>query len=140
MRSFQWERFIKTIKIKESATMTTQLKNEITTLKEAIATANEIVRLEAAVKTMKENLKVFVDANGSVEASDQVWSYSESISWKFKDTALKELATMMALDGHNAWELLSLSSTALKKLGWQEEFLSKYGKKSVSKRFGSKKK
>ncbi len=116
------------------------LNKELTTMDEAIAIANEIVRIEAAAKTMKEQLKVFVDANGSVEAGDQIWGYSESVSWKFKDTSLKELVTMMALEGHNAWELLSLSSTNLKKLGWQEDFLSNYGKKSVSKRFSSKKK
>lgn len=118
----------------------TQLQNKDFSMEKAVEMANEIVRLEATIKSMKEELKVFVDKNGPVAAGDQVWDYSESVSWKFQDTALKELATLIALEGFNAWEMLSLPSTALKKLGWQEDFLSKYGKKTVTKRFGSKKK
>ncbi|NRG44255.1 hypothetical protein HRF87_05695 [Bacillus sp. CRN 9] len=118
---------------------TTNVKEKELTKEEAIAMANEIERLEATIKQMKEQLKSFVDKNGGFSTNDKVWDYTESVSWKFKDSSLKELATMIALEGHNAWEMLNLPATALKKLDWDEAFLSKYGQKNTQKRFTSKK-
>ena len=108
-------------------------------LEEAIQIAQEIEHLEATIKDKKQQLKEFVDQNGSFIAGDKIWGYSETVSWKFRGTALKELATVIALEGENPWEILSLPSTAIKKLGWDEDFLSQYGEKKVTKRFSSKK-
>lgn len=120
--------------------MTTEMKEKTLTQEEAIQIALEIEHLEAVLKTKKQQLKEFVDQNGgSFTAGDKIWGYSESVSWQFRGTALKELATVIALEGENPWEILSLSSTAIKKLGWDEDFLSQYGEKKVTKRFGSKK-
>ncbi|KAA9019000.1 hypothetical protein [Niallia endozanthoxylica] len=107
---------------------------------EAVAMANEIVRLEAVVKELKNQLKAYVETNGSVETNDQIWDFNESVSWNFPGDKLKEIMTMIALDGYNPWELISLSKRSLDKLGWNDDILKQYGEKKVIKRFASKKK
>lgn len=112
----------------------------IHTIDEAIELAGEIERAEAALKQMKDQLKAFVDENGSVETSDKVWDYNVSVSWKFDGESLKRMSQDMALDGLNPWEMLSLPSSSLKKLGWSEDVLSQYGTKKETRRFASRKK
>ncbi|WP_394237414.1 hypothetical protein [Niallia oryzisoli] len=107
---------------------------------EAVAMADEIVRIEAVAKELKNQLKVYVEKNGSVETKDQVWDFNESISWNFPGDKLKEIMTMIALDGYNPWEMISLSKRSLDKLGWNDDILKQYGEKKVIKRFASKKK
>lgn len=120
--------------------MATATVKKIETLEEAVALANEIERAEAAVKQMKESLKAFVEDNGPVETSDKVWDYNTSVSWKFGGESLKQMAQDIALEGFNPWDLLTLSSASLKKLGWGEEILSQYGTKKETNRFSSRKK
>lgn len=103
--------------------------------KQAVDLANEIARLEAVVKDMKNQLKGFVEANGPIETGDQIWRFNESISWKFKGETIKELMSMMALEGVNPWEMIQLPKRSLDKLGWGDDFLVKYGEKKVIKRF-----
>lgn len=118
---------------------TTSLMEKDLTRPEAIDLANEIVRLEAVVKEMKNRLKEFVEANGPIETSDQIWRFNESVSWKFKGETVKELMTMMALEGINPWEMIQLPKKSLDKLGWGDDFLKKYGEKKVVKRFSANK-
>ena len=113
--------------------------HEKLTIEEAIQTALEIERTEAALKQMKERLKTYVDENGALQAEDKVWEYSNTRSWSFKPDGLRELAVAITAEGKNTWDYLSLSSTALKKLGWEDISLSGYGTLKETKRFASRK-
>lgn len=109
-------------------------------LEDAVQLANEIERAEAAVKAMKDQLKTYVDETGPVETPDKVWGYNITTSWKFDAEALKSMAQYIVLEGMNPWNLLTLSSASLKRLGWGEEVLSQYGTKKETSRFSSRKK
>lgn len=110
------------------------------TKEDAVKMANEIAWLEATVKELKNQLKDYVEKNGIVETNDMIWGFTESVSWHFPGDKLKEIMTMMALDGVNPWELISLPKKSLDKLNWKDEFLRQYGERKVTKRFASKKK
>lgn len=105
----------------------------------AVKMAFEVERTEAALKQMKAKLKEYVDANGALEAGDQVWDYSVSVSWSFEAEKLKELAQFAVIEGHNPWELLSFPAAALKKTGWAEATLQAYGTRKETKKFDSRK-
>lgn len=107
---------------------------------EAIELANEVVRLEAAIKELKETMKAYVEVNGPIETNDVVWDFTVSESWKFTAVQMKEVAQNIAMDGKDPWEFMGLSAPNLKKLEWDESFLSKLGKKTETKRFTSRKK
>lgn len=112
----------------------------IMTAEEAVQLANEIERVEAAAKIMKDKLKKFVEANGPVETSDKVWDLSEAVSYKFDSEQLKMVAQNIALEGKNPWDYLGITASNLNKLGWSEDFLQTIGKRSISTRFSSRKK
>lgn len=123
-------------------TLTTQ---KIETMEQAIELANEIERLESVVTSMKERLKAYIDTLGPkgthfVETTDKKWGYYSSTSWKFTPESLKSMAMDMVIEGINPWEVLSLDSTGRNKLGWEEDILAKYGKKSVRYSFTNRKK
>ena len=63
-----------------------------------------------------------------------------SVSWSFEPDSLRELAHIIAVEGENPWSYLFLTATSIKKLGWDESFLSQYGTKRETKRFVSQKK
>ena len=111
---------------------------EIQNMNEAIKIANEIERHEGALKQMKEALKEFVEANGPVDTGEKTWNFSESVSWNFEPSKLKELAGDIFLNGHNPWALLSIGIKELAKTGFTEAELRQYGTPKVTKRFGSK--
>jgi len=111
----------------------------VTTQEEAVALANEINRLDAAVKVMKAELKKYVEANGPVDTGEEVWDFYKSESWSFDKEGLKEVARNMALEGVDPWELMTVTKTNLNKLGWDESFLEKMGNKKVTRRFTSRK-
>ncbi|WP_047980670.1 hypothetical protein [Ornithinibacillus contaminans] len=119
--------------------MNTQVENKNLTQEEAVALANEITRLDSAVKQMKNQLKEYVDEHGSVEAGGNIWGYSESVSWKLESKKMKDLMAMITIEGFNPLEMLSISKSNLDKLGWSDDVLKQYGEKKVSSRFGSKK-
>lgn len=114
-------------------TTNTQIKNISTdqmNLEDAVALAQQLERYEQAVKLMKEKLKAYVELNGPVQANGKVWDFFySSSSWEFEPDRLRTLAGMIAVDGHNPFEFLSLSSSALKKLKFSDELLSQYGSK-----------
>lgn len=121
-------------------TKNTSVKENQLTQVEAATMANEIARLEATVKEMKNQLKDYVEKNGPVETNDQIWNFNESVSWNFAGDKLKEIMTMIALDGYNPWEMISLSKRSLDKLGWNDDVLKQYGERKVITRFASRKK
>lgn len=118
--------------------MANTIFQNIHTKEDAVNLANEISRLEAIVKSMKDELKKHVEAYGPVDTGTETWNFYESVSWKFDD--LRKVAEGIVLEGKNPWEMLSLSATNLKKLGWDEAVLSQFGKKRVTQRFTSRKK
>ncbi|MFC2946777.1 hypothetical protein [Virgibacillus sediminis] len=107
--------------------MSTALKlqeEELQTHEEAVQLANEINRLEAALKQMKSVLKSYVKEQGGIDTGEEVWDFYESVSWKFDRQHLKELAGEMAMEGIDPWEMLNI----------------KLGTKKVTQRFTSRKK
>lgn len=112
----------------------------IPTKEEAIKIALEVERTEAALTQMKAELKAYVEANGPLKAGDKQWDFFPSYSWSFKPEKLKELALGITIEGKNPWTYLNLSADSIKRLGWNEETLSKYGTRVISsKAFKSKK-
>ncbi len=107
---------------------------------EAANMASEIERLEAVLKTMKAELKVFVEEFGPVDTGNEVWDFYPSVSWKFDEVGLRRMAEGMALEGINPWQMLSISSGDRKKLGWSDDVLAQFGEKKETKRFASRKK
>ncbi|GAB3051599.1 hypothetical protein [Virgibacillus ainsalahensis] len=122
--------------------MSTAIKlqeQELGSQKDAVQLANEINRLEAALKQMKDELKSYVKEHGSVDTGEEVWDFYESVSWKFASKHLKELAGEMAMEGIDPWEMMNISKSNINKLGWDEQRLSKLGTKKVTQRFTSRK-
>ncbi len=112
---------------------------QIETLAEAIKTANEIERLEGALKVMKDALKKFVEDNGAVDTGEKTWDFTESISWKFTPEKLKEFSRDLVVEGINPWALLSIGSKEIKETGLTEEALLEYAQRKVTKKFSSRK-
>jgi hypothetical protein len=106
-----------------------QKKVDQMTLEDAVEIAQTIERYEAAISQLKDKLKAYVELNGPVKANGKVWDFFYSTSWEFAPDRLKAMAGMMVIDGFNPFELFTLSSSAIKKLGWSEEILLQYGKK-----------
>lgn len=107
----------------------TELKVEQLQNEDAVAIAQQLERYEQTVKLLKDKLKAYVELNGPVQANGKVWDFFTSApSWEFEAERLKILAGMIAVDGNNPFDYLSLSSAALKKLNYSEAMLSQYGK------------
>lgn len=109
------------------------------TLQEALAFANEIERLEGVLKAMKNNFKQYVQTHGPVETSLEKWDIYPTEQWAFNKESTKEIARYLILEGVNPWELMKFKAQDLKDHGWDEEALSKFGTKKITKRFTSRK-
>lgn len=114
--------------------------NKIQTAEEAVRIANEVERLEAVIKVLKDQMKVYVDQNGPIETDTVVWDYNVSNSFSFDAEGLKRVAENIVLEGKNPWELMSISAANLKKLGWEDSYIETLGKKKQTIRFNSRKK
>ncbi|MDQ0341196.1 phage shock protein A [Caldalkalibacillus uzonensis] len=90
---------------------------QVDSSEKAVQLANEIDRLEAVLKTMKAQLKAFVDEHGPVKTQDKVWDYTTSVSWEFEADSLRELCQHIALEGENPWTFLTLPADSIKMLG-----------------------
>lgn len=122
--------------------MSTATKLQNVTLqseKDAVKLANEINRLEAALKQMKDELKSYVNEHGAVNTGEEVWNFFDSVSWKFDSKHLKELAGEVAMEGVDPWKIMTISKSNITKLGWDEQRLSQLGTKKVTQRFTSRK-
>lgn len=114
------------------------LLKEINTQQEAIELANEIERIEATLKQLKDNLRGYVEVHGPVNTGEKVWSCNNSVSWRFAD--MRKLAEGIVLDGKNPWAFMTITAANLKKLGWDDVVIEAYGgKKSVTTRFSGRK-
>lgn len=132
------------IKLKGATTMSntilTKIGTKIETMNEAIKLANEVERIEAVLKVMKDQMKAYVQKNGPIETDSVIWDFNESVSYSFNPDQLKNIAENIVLEGKNPWALLSISSSNLKKLGWSDTFINQLGQKKITKRFISRKK
>lgn len=109
----------------------------IQTEEQAQALATEIMQLEATVKQLKDQLKEYVDQHGTLQAGGIEWGYRDSISWKIRVENMKEFMQLVAIEGFNPFELISVSATNLKKLGWNDETLGRIADKKVTSSFRS---
>lgn len=132
------------IKLKGATTMSntilTKIGTKIETMNEAIKLANEVERIEAVLKIMKDQMKAYVQKNGPIETDSVIWDFNESVSYSFNSDQMKSIAENIVLEGENPWALLSISSSNLKKLGWSDSFINQLGQKKIMKRFISRKK
>lgn len=111
------------------------IKEEIKTLDEAVQVANEIERLESAVKLLKDELRAYVREHGEVDTGEKVWRFQQSVSWDIPPEKLKEVARLIALDGRNPWEYLNITPAKVRSLDWSDETLSEYGEKRIRNNF-----
>lgn len=128
------------IKLKGATTMSNTILTKIETMNEAIKLANEVERIEAVLKVMKDQMKAYVQKNGPIETDSVIWDFNESVSYSFNPEQMKNIAENIVLEGENPWALLSISSSNLKKLGWSDSFINQLGQKKTTKRFISRKK
>lgn len=106
---------------------------------EALQVAIEIERLESVIAQLKDHLKRYVEEHGPVVTSKYRWHFQQSVSWSFDGGKLEEMCALMALEGVNPWNMLSLPSSSHKKLGWDDSVLSRFGRRKVTRRFVSRK-
>ncbi len=97
--------------------------------------AAEVIRLEAALSDMKDNLKVWAKDNGAIAVGDSIFDFVPSISWNIGAEKLYDLCSELHDAGIDVFEYLTLTASNLKKMGIDEERLATYGKKKISKTF-----
>src|SRR5690625_2880135 len=100
---------------------------EAMTMEKAIELANEIERVETALKAMKDELKVFVEKNGTVDTGERIWNFNESVSWNIKSDKLEALADYIYLSGKNHWDYFNITPANIKKLDFNDEILEQFG-------------
>ncbi len=88
---------------------------------EAERVAREILRLEATLGALKEQLRGYVERHGPVVVDSREFRLSPSRYWKWPQEALKNAVAAMEKEGIDPLQVLSLTSAGLKKLGWSEE-------------------
>ncbi|HBI04296.1 MAG TPA: hypothetical protein DDY49_09745 [Paenibacillaceae bacterium] len=113
----------------------------IKTPEEAVKVAQELERVKAVVDELKKQLKSYVDVHGPLDVGEGLWGYHPGTpTWSFDPKKLKEMTFHMAMDGHNPWELLKLTSPSIKKLNWSEDVLAQFGEKKIPNNFRYQKK
>ncbi|MCM3790352.1 hypothetical protein M3221_18410 [Domibacillus indicus] len=112
---------------------------KIKSTQDAAELAAEIERMESSLKTLKAELKRFVDQNGAIETKEKVWNYNVAVSWEFHESGLRDMADQLVIEGMNPWKLMTISAANLKKIGWSEEVLCQFGQKKETKKFSSRK-
>lgn len=116
-----------------SKTLTSELTHE-----KAVELANEIIRLDSTLKSMKEQLKKYVEENGELVAGDKVWKFRENVSWNFNDSEkVKDFLKSLVIDGitYDPYSLISISKTKLNQLNIDDDYISAFAEKRVTKSF-----
>ncbi|MFS0815540.1 hypothetical protein ABC382_01030 [Lysinibacillus sp. 1P01SD] len=111
------------------------------TLTEAEILAQQIERMEVIVKQAKANLRAFMEANEGIEISGGThsWTLGDNVSWEFTGQNLEQLAKIMAIEGINPYEMMTINSTA-KKVDWIAGLLPQFANAKITKRIKSAKK
>ncbi|RJX22309.1 MAG: hypothetical protein C4575_01735 [Desulforudis sp.] len=94
---------------------------QVTAPEEAETVARDILRLEGALDILKERLRAYVENNGPVVVDDKEFKLAPSKYWKWPQGALAQAVARMEQEGIDPLTVLSLTSTGLKKLRWDEE-------------------
>lgn len=97
------------------------VSGQVATREEAEKAARDILRLEAALDALKGSLRAYVEKTGPVVVDDKEFRLSPSRYWKWPQDALSRAVAQMQEEGIDPLAVLSLTSTGLKKLGWDEE-------------------
>lgn len=116
-----------------SKTLTSELTHE-----KAVELANEIIRLDSTLKSMKEQLKKYVEENGELVAGNKVWKFRENVSWNFNDSEkVKDFLKSLVIDGitYDPYSLISISKTKLNQLNIDDDYISAFAEKRVTKSF-----
>lgn len=71
----------------------------ITTLEQAIRAANELERLQAMVDHLKEELKKFVETNGSFSTDTKTYYIQETVTYKFPQENIHKIAQALTIEG-----------------------------------------
>lgn len=112
----------------------------ITNAADAQNYAAEILKLEARLKQMKEILRNWVEAHGTVEAGGKEFYLQESYYWKWGDEAQARAVELMLAQGLDPCKILRLTAESLRKLGWDDEQVAVLGaQKVVTQRFDCRK-
>lgn len=121
--------------------MTTQVENKVITEEKAIELSNEIIRLEATVKAMKDKLKAYVEENGTLQAGDVIWDFQHAQSWKYDPKKIRDFMKSLVIDGYttNPYELVTFSKPKIDKLGLDESYIEQFAEKKITTRFAKKK-
>ena len=86
-----------------------------------------LFKLEAAISSLKENLKTWVKTHGPVRVDDKEYKFAPSKYWKWPAQSLHRAVEEMEKEGIDPFTVLSLTSTGLKKLKWDEEKIESLG-------------
>lgn len=120
-------------------TKVTATKTEKLTHEQAVQIANEILRLESALSTMKDQLKQYVlDNGGEFNSGDTIWKFRESTKWEFRSgKSIEEFLYHIVKDGYTVspYDYVSISGSKLKKLKLGEDYMTKFATKKVSASF-----
>lgn len=100
---------------------------EIEDYQSAQRLAREIIKLESTLSQMKDSLKKYVEACGPVELDKKKFIMQSSYYWKWDAASLKKAMRKMLEDGKDPFEHFNLTSTQLKKLGWEDEEILQLG-------------
>ncbi len=91
------------------------------------AFARETLRVEAALKQMKDRIKEYVQLCGSVELDKKQYVVEKPAYWKWDKNSLSHAFSKMLQEGRNPFELISLNATNLKKLPWTQRDIHNLG-------------
>jgi hypothetical protein len=93
----------------------------VATREEAEKVARDVLRLEAALDSLTEQLRAYVEKAGPVVVDGKEFKLLPSRYWKWPQEALSRAVAQMREEGIDPLTVLSLTSAGLKKLGWDEE-------------------
>lgn len=103
---------------------------------QALQVAENVLRLEAAVTAMKEQLKAWVkETNKPVRIEGGEFRFVPSTTWNFGSEGLQCLCDRITSEGLDCWQYLTVGATQLKKLDLPDSELKLYGTKKISEAF-----
>lgn len=110
-------------------------------LTEAEILAHQIERMEIIVKQAKGNLRKFMEANEGIQISGgtHTWSLGDNVTWEFTGQSLEQLAKIMAIEGINPYEMMTINNKA-KKVDWIAGLLPQFARANTTKRIKNVKK
>ena len=101
--------------------------------------AAKILQTESALKSMKDELKQFVEKVGPVRVQDKIFSITESESTKYDKEDIQKIVHTLSLASKNLFDFYDVTAKVKRKLVkegvFTEDELNKLGKTSIKKVF-----